>query len=391
MSGTSNAEAMLGKDITSCADNDTRIVLGLKHGQGDSLLPDGNRLYYERIVEYIKRTNLWKVRDDFTDAQAAEFLRKSMGVKKASEGKGFTSTSSWAFHGTAPKGGCLNRDDYNTKLIPEITEYKALCQKVARSSRSFFTVVRAQNQTTPVNGENQGDRLDYGRCKARSVSFDLTQDTVESLAFVQAAIKEMIKFESAREYVPVNVPGGQVYESRQMLREAIRAFAASKTAKTTSTMSVEEAWCVDWAQRLCDNDLTARIQNRHMTVLWYYLKSLYNDMHDEEKRDVSPESILKHIGFHKIKPTFTMCLMMERAKIRYHCSQQPWSIQHGSHWFSEVDLEEARENPTTENSFVRDQGTSTIEPWVVSFIEMEEFDLHILKEYLRPAKACWAS
>ena len=385
MSGTSNAEAMLGKDITSCADNDTRIVLGLKHGQGDSLLPDGNRLYYERIVEYIKRTNLWKVRDDFTDAQAAEFLRKSMGVKKASEGKGFTSTSSWAFHGTAPKGGCLNRDDYNTKLIPEITEYKALCQKVARSSRSFFTFVRGPKKTIAPKDVDQGGRKHSGRREARMDSS--TTGQVDSLAFVQVTIKEMMGFVSLWQFVPLNVPGGQVFESHQILGEAIRTFTALRKAKS---MSVEEAWCIDWAQRLCDDDPTARMQDGHLTVLWFYFKSLYNDMHDEEKRDVTPASILEHIGFLNIVHPLTMCLMMERAKIRYKCSK-PQSNQHGMHWYSQADLKEAHKYPTTDNSFIRDQHMPTIEPWVVNLIEMKKFNLHILKEYLRPAEACWAS
>ena len=41
MSGTSNAVAMLGEDITSSADNDTRIVLGLKHkGPSETLETD---------------------------------------------------------------------------------------------------------------------------------------------------------------------------------------------------------------------------------------------------------------------------------------------------------------------------------------------------------------
>ena len=229
-----------------------------------------------------------------------------MGVEKAPKGKGFTSASLWDFHGTAPKGGCLNRDDYNAMLIPEITEPKSLCHKVARSSRSFFTCVRGQKKTTAPNGENQGDRHHSGRRGAMTFSFDSTPNK----EFVQDAMHKMVGFHCVLQFIPVNVPGGQVYESRQVLENAIRAFATVRTA--TSATSVQEDWCIDWALRLRDNDDKAIVQGGRMTIVWYYLKSLYNDMHDEEKRDITPASILQQIGFHKIVHTFTMCLMMER-------------------------------------------------------------------------------
>jgi hypothetical protein len=266
------------------------------------------------MVAFIETNRIHLHRDNLRNSQAQQFLRDELGVEKDPQGNGFTTNDSWTFFGMSN----LGRVDYDEQDIPEITNYRALYLKVATSSRSIVTAVKTTYNTSTRRRTSE----------ARRISFDDSPTDLGAIAPITAS--KFIAFHSVDEFFPTNIPGGCVWESRTEIDKSISRFKGT-TERTT------EDWCVDWAIRLRDDDLAAVLIDKHLVVLWYYLKFLFRGMADEHRPDFSPEKVNEIIGAHKLQGTFRLCLPMERAKVRYKvppanplfCAQVRCTLVHG--------------------------------------------------------------